>query len=209
MKIYDHPALPNPKRVRIALAEKGLADKVEFVFVDVLKGEHRLPDFAAKNPSQLVPVLELDDGTCISECTPIIDYLDQLDGNPILTGRTPKERAMIGMAQRRMERELLDAVVDYFHNATPGLGSDLETQQTKAWGETRRDIAVAAMHALDRDLGHRPYVVGDTFSMADITAFAGLYCLGFAKMDVPSELKNLVAWRERVAARPAVVAAMQ
>ena len=93
LKIYDYKGFPNPTRVRIALAEKGLSDKVEFISVDVPGGEHRLPAFVEKNPYATVPVLELEDGTCISECTAITEYVDNLVGEPVLTGRNAKERA--------------------------------------------------------------------------------------------------------------------
>ncbi|MCY7281712.1 MAG: glutathione S-transferase N-terminal domain-containing protein [Sphingomonas bacterium] len=87
MKIYDYKGFPNPARVRIALAEKNMTDRVEFVLIDVPGGAHKGPDFLAKNPSGTVPVLELDDGTAISECTAITEYIDNLDGQPTLTGR--------------------------------------------------------------------------------------------------------------------------
>ena len=101
MKVYEFEGFPNSARVRIALAEKGLSDKVEFVSVDVTKGEHKKPEFLAKNPAATVPVLELDDGTTIAECSAITEYLDHLDGEPTLTGRSPKERAVVHMMQRR------------------------------------------------------------------------------------------------------------
>lgn len=92
MKIYDFKGFPNPARVRIALAEKGLTDQVEFVNVDVPGGAHRRAEFLAKNPSGTVPVLELKDGTCIAECTAITEYLDHSSGEPTLTGKSAKER---------------------------------------------------------------------------------------------------------------------
>jgi glutathione S-transferase len=103
MKIYDCNGFPNPARVRIALAEKGATGKVQFVPVDVMGGEHRSPAFKAKNPGAAVPVLELDDGTAISECTAITEYIDHaFEGIP-LTGKTAKERAVVHMMQRRAE----------------------------------------------------------------------------------------------------------
>jgi glutathione S-transferase len=201
MKIYDFKGFPNPARVRIALAEKGLSGRVTFVTVDVPAGEHKRPAFMAKNPSAAVPVLELEDGTCISECTAITEYLDHLDGAPTLTGKTAKERGLIHMMQRRAEAGLLDAVGAYFHHATPGLGPKIETYQNRAWGETSRDRAIAGMRYLEGVLAEQPYLAGQQFSMADITAFAGL---AFAKIGVPAELAHLKAWRGRVAARPSV-----
>ena len=207
MKIYDYKGFPNPARIRIALAEKGLLDQVEFVHVDVPGGEHKQPAFLAKNPSAAVPVLELDDGTMISECTAITEYLDNQDGDPVLTGRTPKERAVVHMMQRRIEAGLLDAAAAYFHHATPGLGPNIETYQNHEWGEHQRDRAVATMRALDGELATRPYMAGEAFTMADISAMAGLAYADFAKIETPAECANLAAWRARVNARPSIAAA--
>jgi glutathione S-transferase len=204
MKIYEYRAFPNPARVRIALAEKGMLDKVEFIQVDVPAGEHRKPEFVAKNPSAAVPVLELDDGTCIAECTAITEYLDNLDGKPSLTGRTPRERAVVHMMQRRAEAGLLDAVVTYFHHATPGLGPTIELYQNKEWGEFQLKRALDGMHYLDSVLAKQPYLAGEKFSMADITAFAGINLFDYLGLAIPADLANLKAWRARVAERPSI-----
>ena len=204
MKIHDFPGFPNPARIRIALAEKGLTDKVEFIHVDVPAGEHQNPEFRTKNPSAAVPVLELEDGTMISECTAITEYLDHLDGPPTLTGTTPRQRAVTSMMQRRAEAGLLDAVAAYFHHATPGLGPDIEKQQCEPWGKLQRDRAVDGMRYLDKVLADQPYIAGDDFSVADITAFAGLAFADFAKIDVPAECANLKAWHQKVAERPSI-----
>lgn len=204
MKVYEFQGFPNPARVRIALAEKGMTDKVTFVAVDVPGGEHRTPAFLAKNPSGAVPVLELDDGTTISECTAITEYIDHADGNPTLTGKTPKERAVIHMMHRRAEAGLLDAVGAYFHHATPGLGPKLETYQNADWGHHQKSRAVAGMKYLDGVLAKQPYLAGQSFSMADITAFTGLGFADFAKIEVPADCAHLKAWRSRVAGRPSV-----
>src|SRR4029078_11651223 len=116
LKIYDYKGFPNPMRVRIALAEKGLTGKVELISIDVPGGEHRLPGFAKKNPYATVPVLELEDGTCISECTAITAHVDTFGGEPVLTGKSAKDRAVIHMMQRRTETGLLDAAATYFHH---------------------------------------------------------------------------------------------
>lgn len=204
MKIYDVAAFPNPVRVRIALGEKKATDQVEFVDVDVMGGEHKKPAFLAKNPGGAVPVLELEDGTTISECTAITEYIDHAFDGPSLTGKTPKERAVIHMMQRRAESGLLDAVGTYFHHATPGLGPDIEGYQNKEWGEKQKEKAVAGMRYFDEILEKQPYVAGSDFSMADITAFAGLAFADFANIEIPSECQNLKAWREKVAARPSI-----
>src|ERR1700761_8460614 len=129
MKIYDYKGFPNPTRIRIAVAETNLIDQVTYIDVNVPAGHHKRPDFLARNPLGTVPTLELDDGTVITECTAITEYLDNLSGAPVLTGRTARERAMIHMMQRRAEVALLDAATDYFHHATPGLGPDIESHQ--------------------------------------------------------------------------------
>src|SRR4029079_3975639 len=207
MKIHDFKGFPNPARVRIAIGEKGPSDRIEFVAVNVPAGEHRTPAFLAKNPGAGVPVLELEDGTCISECTAITEYLDHLVGVPTLTGSTARDRAMIHMMQRRAEAGLLDAVAPYYHPAPPGFGRELETYQNREWGEKSRERALAGMRYLDGVLANRAWLGGDRFTMADITAFAGLLYADFVKIDVPAELTHLTAWRARVADRPSVKAA--
>lgn len=206
MKIYDFEGFPNPARVRIALAEKGIVDRVEFVRVDVPNGEHRKPEFLAKNPSGAVPVLELDDGTTISECTAITEYIDHAHDGISLTGDTPKRRAVVHMMQRRAEQGLLDAVGAYFHHATAGLGPDIETYQNQDWGLKQRERAAEGMTYFDGVLADRPYIAGKQFSMADITVFAGLGFADFAEIPIPESLSNLLAWRERMAARPSIAA---
>ncbi len=204
MKIYDLAAFPNPARVRIALAEKKATDQIEFIEIDVMGGEHRSAEFMAKNPGAAVPVLELDDGTHISECTAITEYIDHAFEGPSLTGKTAKERAVIHMMQRRAENNLLDAVGTYFHHATPGLGPDLETYQNKEWGEKQREKAIAGMRYFDGVLGGQSQIAGNDFTMADITVFAGLAFADFAKIDIPADCSNLLAWRAAAAARPSI-----
>jgi glutathione S-transferase len=210
MKLHDCPGTPNAARIRIVLAAKGLDAKVEFVSVDLLAAEHKQPAFLAMNPVGKIPVLELDDGLCISESTAITEYLDNLDGNPILTGRTPRERALIHMMQRRVEILLLETVDDYFHYGTRGLGEALrpwrmpEWSGAREWGERRGAQAVRNMPYFNQVLAERPYVAGDTFSMADISLFAGLAFAQGAGLSVAPELSALIAWRERISALPAV-----
>ncbi len=206
MKVYEFAGFPNPARIRIALAEKGLLDKVEFVSVNVPEGEHKSPEFLAKNPSGLVPALELDDGTVISECTAITEYLDHLDGTPTLTGNTPRERAVVHMMQRRAETGLLDAVATYFHHATPGLGPDIETYQCSEWGNHQRNQAVKGMEYFNEILQSQDYIAGEEFSVADITVIAGLAFAGFAKIDIPESCSALKEWHGRVSSRPSVAA---
>ncbi|MDA9440399.1 glutathione S-transferase [Bradyrhizobium sp. CCBAU 51745] len=205
MKIYDFPTGPYPARVRIALAEKKLQSRVEFVLVNLRKGEHRRPDFiASKNYSGTLPVLELDDGTLIAECTAITEYLDALDGAPTLTGTTPREKGVIHMMSKRAELELLDAISVYFHHATPGLGPQVEIYQNREWGLRQRDRAIKGMHYFDSVLRQQPFVAGEAFSMADITVIGGLIFAKLVQLPVPGECEALSAWYSRMQARPSV-----
>jgi glutathione S-transferase len=205
MKVYDFPTGPYPTRVRIALAEKGLQSRVEFVMVDLYKGEHKRPEFiASKNYSGTLPVLELDDGVCIAECTAITEYLDALDGVPTLTGSTPREKGTIHMMSKRAELELLDAISVYFHHGTPGLGPTVETYQNPEWGFRQRDKALRGMRYFDAVLQRQPYVAGETFSMADITVIGGLIFAMLVKLPVPDECEALQAWYARMLQRQSV-----
>ncbi|WP_319546305.1 glutathione S-transferase [Ruegeria conchae] len=206
MKIYDVEGFPNPARIRIALAEKGASDKVEFIPVDVMGGEHRTPEFKAKNPDAAVPCLELEDGSHIAQCNAITEYIDATFDGPSLTGVTAQERARISMMNLRAENGLLNAVGTYFHHATPGLGPDLETYQCAEWGNKQKEVAGNTMAYLDAVLAENEYLAGDTFSVADITAFAGLAFADFAKVEIPETLTNLQAWRAKMAVRPSIAA---
>lgn len=202
MKIFDIPNFPNPLRVRIALAEKNALSNVEFVDVDVMNGEHRTKAFLDKNPSGAVPVLELDDGTFISECSAITEYIDQAFDGLSLTGNDPKQRGIVAMQQRKIESNVLDAVASYFHHATDGLGPELETNQNKAWGEQQKQVALNGLRYANDLLAKQTYVAGEDFSVADITLHAGLVFAEFANIDIPSNLTHLIEWQQRVSLRP-------
>ncbi len=204
MTIYDWPTGPYPARVRIALAEKNLQSRVRFETVNLWEGEHKRPDFLAKNYSGTLPVLELDDGTFIGECTAITEYLDTLDGPPTLTGLTPREKGLIHMMTKRAELELLDPISVYFHHATPGLGPDVEIYQNAEWGFRQRDKALRGMHYFDGILQRHPFVAGPAFSMADITVIGGLIFAGIVGLPVPPACEALLAWYATMQARPSV-----
>lgn len=212
MKIYDTPGFPNPARIRIVLAEKGLDSSIEFIKVDLFEAEHKQSAFLAKNPAGTVPVLELDDGTFISESIAITQYLDNLDGKPTLTGVTPREKAVIQMMQKRADDQLIDAIGIYFHYATPGLGAKLDPYKSpewaprKEWGIRHKEKFVKGMHYFDQVLQTETYVAGDQFSVADITVYAALLHASAAGITIPAELKALSAWQVQVSARPSVKA---
>jgi glutathione S-transferase len=205
MKIHDWPTGPYPSRVRIALTEKNLESRVEFVRVNLWKGEHKTLDFlGTKNYSGTIPVLELDDGTLIAECTAITEYLDTLDGSPTLTGSTPREKGLIHMMSKRAELELLDAISVYFHHATPGLGPSVEIYQNEEWGFRQRDKALRGMRHFDSVLKKQSFIAAETFSMADITVIGGLIFAGLVDLSVPAECNALKAWHARMQERPSV-----
>ncbi|MBD9464669.1 glutathione S-transferase [Pseudomonas sp. Pdm06] len=206
MKIYDWFNGPYPARVRIALAEKGLLPNIEFVPVNLWAGEHKKAEFLAINYSGTLPVLELDDGTRIAECTAITQYLDSLDGHPTLTGETPVEKGIIHMMTKRAEIEFLDAVSAYFHHATPGLGPDVELYQNAEWGARMRDKAIRGMRYFDNLLKDRPFVAGDKFSMADIAVLGGMIFASLVQLPVPEECVALRAWHARMQERSSVQA---
>lgn len=204
VKIYDVEGWPNPLRVRCALAEKGALEDVEFIPVDVLGLEHRSAEFKQKNPDGLVPCLELEDGSYLSQCNAIIEYLDAAFDGPSLTGETPQQRGHISMMNLRAERGLLDAVSAYFHHATPGLGPQVETDQCAEWGKRQKEVALSGMRALNGVLANSTYLAGENFTIADITAYAGMVFAGFAKIVIPEDLHNLMAWKQRLKARPSL-----
>ncbi len=205
MTIHDFPRGPYPTRVRIALAEKNLRAQVQFKMVDLYTGEHKKPEFIAnKNYSGTLPVLELSDGTCIAECTAITEYLDGLDGEPTLTGRTPREKGIIHMMSKRAELELLDAISVFFHHGTPGLGPEVELYQNPEWGFRQRDKALRGIHYFDSVLRNQPFIAGDIFSMADITVIGGLVFASIVNLQVPAECTSLLDWYARMKERPSV-----
>ncbi len=204
MRIYEIPGSPNPTRVRIALAEKGLMERVSFVTVAPPAGErHRNAMLLVKHPHAMMPILMLDDGTCIGECTAITEYLDHLDGRPTLTGQTPLDRTLVKTMQRCVEAGLLDALAAHSYHAQ-GVGS--KTPQAAKWNRQRGSRVLTSMHYLDSVLSERLFLAGDHFSMADITAFAALAFDDFVRIERPRSLPHLTAWCNRVAVRPSIVA---
>jgi glutathione S-transferase len=204
MKLHEHEGLPSPRRVRIFLAEKGI-EGVERIQVDVAAGAARGEAFLAKNPLGEVPVLELDDGSSISEVAAISRYFEAAQPEPPLFGTTAAEQATIEMWLRRIETGLMGGAAAYFHHATTGFGA-LETYQNKSWGEKSRDRALASLRLLDSQLAGRDFIAGESFSVADIAALCALDFAQAIDIEVPSELVRLHAWHERVSRRPSAAA---
>jgi len=210
MKIYDRAGAPNTARIRIVLAAKDLEDKVEFVSIDLIAAEQKRDGFLAKNPIGKIPLLELDDGLILSECTAITEYLDNLDGKPVLTGRTPREKGLTHMMQRRVEQLVMEPIDDYFHYGTRGLGPALtpwrmpEWAGRKEWGERRGATAASNLPYFNAILARQPFLAGDAFSLPDITLYAFWLFADLIGFAVPAELAALAAWRARVEELPAV-----
>lgn len=204
LTIFDWYNGPYPARVRIAVQELNLLDQVRFVSVDLWKGEHKKPEFLAKNYSGTLPVLQIEDGTYIAECTAITMYLDSLGPTPLLTGVTPRDKGVIHMMNKRVEIEFLDAISVYFHHATPGLGPDVEHYQNREWGLRMRDKALRGAHYFNEVLKAQPYVAGDTFSMADIALIGGFVFANIVNLEIPAELMALHAWHARMLERRSV-----
>jgi glutathione S-transferase len=205
MKLYneDNPA-PNPRKVRIFLAEKGL--NVPMERVRMMKREHKAPEFLKKNSLGQVPVLELDDGTCLSESLAICRYLEELNPTPALFGRNPLERAKTEMWIRRAEFRLWSPMGQVWINADPRTAA-VNPNQFKDYGEHSKKVVANAMRWIDRELGDgREFLVDGTFSMADIVLLCGVDFSKFVNMDMPEDAPNLKAWHARVSARPSAAA---
>ena len=203
MKLYNSIG-PNPKVVRMVLAEKGV--ELPRVEIDLMGGENRREPYLAKNPSGQCPALELDDGTVIAEITAIAEYIDETSGGASLLGTTPEQRAETRMWVRRIDLNILEPMANGFRYAEglklfqnrihciPGAAQDL------------KEIAQEKLRWLDGLMAGKKFVCGDRFSLADIMLFG--FVEFFAKVGQPLDpaLANIAAWRERVKARPSAAA---
>ncbi|MGB3811404.1 MAG: glutathione S-transferase family protein [Parvibaculum sp.] len=203
MKIYDvgNPA-PNPRRVRIFLAEKGIA--VPYEPISLMKGEHKAPEFKEKNSLGQVPVLELDDGTHISESISICRYFEALHPEPALFGATPVEIAQIDMWIRRIEFIVMGPVGNVWRHADARTSKIVK--QFRDFGEANRETAFNAMRWLDRELVGRDFIAGQHYSVADISALCTIDFAKFIGLEIPADCPNLKAWHARVSARESAAA---
>ena len=203
MKLYDGGRAPNPRRVKVFLAEKGITVPVEQV--DLGKLAHKSPAYTAVNPLQRVPALELDDGTVISESIAICRYFEQLHPEPPLFGVEPKDMAMVEMWERRLEFHLLGPVSHVFRNSHPAM-KDMEVPQVQAWADANRPRVMDFLALLDRELKGRRYIAGDRYTVADITGMISVDFMKPAKLAMPDTLTNLKRWHDEVSARPSAKA---
>jgi glutathione S-transferase len=201
MKILQTRTAPNPRRVRIFLAEKGI--EVPFEDMDIMN--LKTPEFTGLNWFQRVPVLVLDDGTAIAETIAICRYFEETQPEPALFGRGALGRARVEMWNRRMELGLLLSVAQAFRHLHPAM-AQLEVPQVAAWGEANKPRALDIAAFMDRELASRPFIAGDELSVADITALVAVDFMKPARIQRPAELMNLERWHQAVSARPSAKA---
>jgi glutathione S-transferase len=202
MKLTISQRTPNPRRVLMFIAEKGIAD-IETVQLDLLKGEHRAPAFLALNPMGQVPVLELADGRQLAETRAICTYLEGLHPQPNLMGDGFEERAFIEMMDRRCELQLFLRIANCIRHSHPALGV-LEQPQFADFGASQGEKVRETARWLDGVLAAQPYMAGQRFTIADITAFCALeFARGQMKFRPGQEgMAHLQGWRDRIAERP-------
>ncbi|MGX9118560.1 glutathione S-transferase [Mesorhizobium sp. BHbsci] len=203
MKLFDGGRAPNPRRVRVFLAEKGL--EVPLVPVDMGALEHRKQPVSSRNPLQRLPVLELDDGTVITESVAICRYFEELHPEPALFGRGALGKALVEMWQRRMELNLLSCVAAAFRHIHPAM-REWEVPQIPEWGEANKPKAVEFLRLLDGELAQREFVAGDAYSIADITGLIAIDFMKPARIKVPEDCGNVLRWHQAISSRPSAAA---
>lgn len=206
MKLYDFSLAPNPRRVRMFLAEKGV--KIPMVQINTREREQFSDAFKAINPYCTVPALALDDGTCISESVAICRYIEEIHPEPPLMGRDAKDKAIVEMWSRRVEFEGYMAAAEAVRNglpmfedrALPGLAGGVA--QVPALVERGKQTMSRFFDHLDAQLADNRYVAGDAFSIADITAFVTIEFAKRIEIERPETCRNLERWHAEVGARP-------
>jgi len=202
MKIYNSPVAPNPRRVRVFLAEKGLTVPLEDV--DIGNRVNRQPEFLKKNPLAGVPVLELDDGTYLAESVAICRYFEGLHPEPPLMGVDAKDRAVVEMWNRRMELAVLMPIADSFRQRHEFFKGRI--RQLPEYADLQKQNAEDSLKWLDTELAGRRYIAGDRFSIADITAMIAIDFGRVSKIAIQPDQKNLARWHAEVTARPSAKA---
>ena len=205
MKLYDTPLAPNPRRVRYFLAEKGIQD-LEIVPVSLMAGEQKTTEYLAKAGLGNVPMLELDDGTCITESLAICRYLESLHPEPNLFGRDPLETAVIEMWTRRAEMLVATPFMLAVRHLNPRMAA-LE-RQIQVVGERNLEDGLRALEVLDRQLANSEWLATDRLTIADIVGFASIDFGRMIKLQIPEELTQVIRWLAAMRARPAAQAGM-
>ena len=206
MKLYVASRAPSPRRVLMFLVEKGI-NGLDLVDVDLNALEHKGDAYRAKSPLARVPALELDDGRVLTETRAICTYLEGLHPEPNLMGETFEERAFIEMTDRRMELYLFGTIANCIRHTHPGL-APLEQPQFPDFGRSQGEKVREVARWLDGELASQPFVAGERFTIADITAFCAIeFARGLMKFRPGAEgMAHLQAWRDRIAERPSAKA---
>jgi Glutathione S-transferase len=205
MKLYTAPYAPNPRRVTMFVAEKGIAD-LEAISMDLPAGDHRSEAFRAKSPLAQLPVLELEDGRCLTESRAICTYLEALYPDPNLMGRDAFERAFIEMWDRRMELLFSMPLMMWVHHGNPVLAA-VERNQNAEVATYNQGQAMRMAKWLNSELADREWIAGDRFTIADITAACGMDFAKMMRWRPGEDLAHLRRWRLAIAERPAGQAA--
>jgi glutathione S-transferase len=201
MRIYDFFFAPNPRKLRVYLAEKGISISIEQV--NLVEGEHRKPEFLAKNPMGSLPVLELDDGTCLTESLAIIEYLEELYPEPPMIGTKPLERARVRELERLAEMSVFNRIARVFFNTSPVFAS---AQQIPEAAEQALAGLPNALSIMDEAVGERPFVAGERPTIADCTLFAAFEHAKLANVVIDPGHKNLMRWYAAFQQRPSAKA---
>lgn len=203
MILIEDNRAPNPRRVRIFLAEKGI--EVERRHIDIMAEEHKSEEMLKRNPFMRIPVLELDDGRCICEAMAICRYFEALHPEPALFGATPEEKGIVEMWQRRMELYLMHPIAHAFRHSNPKM-AHLETPQFPDWGASNVPRIEFMLDYLDSELSGREFIAGDAYSVADIDALCAIDFMRVARVQMKDSHTSLKRWHEAVSARPSAKA---
>jgi glutathione S-transferase len=198
MKIYDFTLAPSPRRVRIFLAEKGI--DVELVQVDIMRNANRTPEFYQKNPLGSLPILELDDGSCLSESVAICRYFEEIQPDPPLFGVGAREKALVEMWNRRIEIEIfapVGHVWSHLSEVSKGRG-----RRIPELGEVQKRAAIERLVWLDSELKDREFIAGNKYSIADITTLCMIDFAHTVAIRIQPEQANLARWYSNVSLRP-------
>jgi len=200
MKLYDYPGAPNPRRVKIFAEEKNI--QLELILCDMAKREHKSPKFLEKNPSGKIPVLELDDGRCISESIPICRYLESLVPEPNLFGNDAFEVSHIESRNRHIELELWTQISISWING-PIVGAMGIFEQIPDAKKASDKNVKSYYQRLNGEFEKSEYVAGERFTVADITLFSAIdFASTLVDLKPDINLKNLNAWHKNISSRP-------
>jgi glutathione S-transferase len=203
MKIYtDAVGAPNPRKLRVYCAEKGI--DIPYETIDLMTGQNRTPEFAKKNPLMGLPVLELDDGSCLSESLAIMEYLEELQPTPSMLGTTPIERARTRELERMCDLGVLGSVATVFQNTSPFFAGRLK-QSAEAADNARARLA-QALKVIDARIGANPFVAGSRPTIADCTLFAAFCFAELAGIAPDPSLENVARWHESFKRRTSATA---